>query len=407
MESSSDHNANPWPGRIRIAVSLILAIIFLWSGLIKAIHPDDFGRVLYRILAQVPSSETAVLLGLLIGVAETALGVILLLDPRSSKWIKLAIALLILYIAVLIRLLLMDDPPSCSCLSVPGLHGTTWEVIAGMARNAALIWLGVLTLRLPANIPSMPREHSATPHRCSSGFTLIELLVVISTVVILTGLLLPAIAGAHRQSKLTRLVANQRQLNFSLAQYCDDNDASLPYFAVRNHPYSEIRIGTETFDDGFSYFSAQVHFWATPLVPNYISDPSMIEDQDLHDWMAQQGHPGIILARSAMTATVFAAPDYFTDAARQAPIDYGHFRSTRLWEVVFPSDKALLTTFGAIGAINDSQITSSQGHPCSFADGSTAAYQTNIIDTWPAVLVPWFGITPVLTTERGLAGRDR
>lgn len=198
----------------------------------------------------------------------------------------------------------------------------------------------------------------------------------------------------------------QRQLNLALVQYTDDYDSTMPYFASRNNPYSGVRIGAETFE-GFSYFSAQLNFWATPLVPAYVPDRSMIEDEELRRWMSEQGRPGVVLARSALTATAFAAPEYFTEAARQSPVNYGHFRPTRLWEVRFPSDKALLSSYGAIGAINDLGPILDRGHPCSFADGSAATYPEREIDNWPAVAVPWLGTIPILTTEGGLAGRDR
>ncbi len=345
-------------------------------------------------------------MGLLVAASEIALAAALLADPRSRRWVQVSVGLLVLYSLVLVRLLFMDDPPSCGCLSVPGLRGTTEEAAAGLLRNAALIWLGSVALRTPIDRARRTGRQTSPASRRAAGFTLIEVLVTISIIAILTGILLPALAGARRQAQLTRFSVMQRQLNLALTQYAHDHDASMPYFASRNDPYSAVRIGTETFE-GFSYFSAQVNLWATPLVPVYIPDRSMIEDEELRQWMSEQGRPGVVLARSALTATAFAAPEYFTLAARHLPVNYGHFRPTRLWEVRFPSDKALLSSYGAIGSINDLDAIQVHGHPCSFADGSAATYPTRVIDDWPAVAVPWLGTIPILTTEDGLAGRDR
>jgi len=61
------------------------------------------------------------------------------------------------------------------------------------------------------------------------GFTLVELLVVIAVIVILTGILLPALAKAKSKTKSISCLSNQKQLSLGWQIYCtDNNDIILP-----------------------------------------------------------------------------------------------------------------------------------------------------------------------------------
>jgi prepilin-type N-terminal cleavage/methylation domain-containing protein len=67
----------------------------------------------------------------------------------------------------------------------------------------------------------------------ANGFTLIELLVVIAIIAILAALLLPALASAKNQARLTEEISAGRQLMLAVQMYADDwNGAMFPgYFA--------------------------------------------------------------------------------------------------------------------------------------------------------------------------------
>jgi prepilin-type N-terminal cleavage/methylation domain-containing protein/prepilin-type processing-associated H-X9-DG protein len=72
---------------------------------------------------------------------------------------------------------------------------------------------------------------SRNPESCrrgGTGFTLIELLVVIAIIAILAAMLLPALARAKDQGKLTQCLSNMKQLQLCYHMYVGDNNDRLP-----------------------------------------------------------------------------------------------------------------------------------------------------------------------------------
>jgi prepilin-type N-terminal cleavage/methylation domain-containing protein/prepilin-type processing-associated H-X9-DG protein len=69
---------------------------------------------------------------------------------------------------------------------------------------------------------TMPRT------RRHPAFTLIELLVVVAILTVLIGLVLPALAGARVQARLTKCTTNARSIGQGLALYAADRHETLP-----------------------------------------------------------------------------------------------------------------------------------------------------------------------------------
>ena len=66
------------------------------------------------------------------------------------------------------------------------------------------------------------------PRRREAGFTLVELLVVIGIIVILIGLLLPALSRARFQSYVIDCESNLRQIALATLAYAADNKGLMP-----------------------------------------------------------------------------------------------------------------------------------------------------------------------------------
>jgi prepilin-type N-terminal cleavage/methylation domain-containing protein/prepilin-type processing-associated H-X9-DG protein len=66
----------------------------------------------------------------------------------------------------------------------------------------------------------------------NTGFTLIELLVVIAIIAILAAILFPVFARARENARRSSCQSNMKQIGLGFAQYIQDYDSRLPYFAL-------------------------------------------------------------------------------------------------------------------------------------------------------------------------------
>jgi prepilin-type N-terminal cleavage/methylation domain-containing protein/prepilin-type processing-associated H-X9-DG protein len=63
---------------------------------------------------------------------------------------------------------------------------------------------------------------------CREGFTLIELLVVIAIIVVLAGLILPALAKAKSSARRVECLSRMKQWGLGFQSYADDNEGVMP-----------------------------------------------------------------------------------------------------------------------------------------------------------------------------------
>src|SRR5262245_38903545 len=69
-------------------------------------------------------------------------------------------------------------------------------------------------------------------HHARSAFSLVELLVVLTIVVVLTGLLMPALRQVHENANRVMCMTNLQQMAHAFVMYDADNKNMLPYSVV-------------------------------------------------------------------------------------------------------------------------------------------------------------------------------
>ena len=220
------------------------------------------------------------------------------------------------------------------------------------------------------------------------AFTLIELIIVIGIIMILVGLIAPALGQAMSQAKLTRDIALVRQQAMLISMYASDFQDTYPY------PY-----------DLTGHISRVAGDWVLPMIQS--GHVNAIADMD----------PGTERGL-AFSYTISVAMVYDADKMRPGlvpPRDDQQSLPTRTHQVLFPSSKGLTVRMHdgintGPGGVNGFCCGLSLPHwpaPISFADGSaTSGIMTDFLGGLPPYLEYGIG-GPVYSTWFGVRGRDR
>jgi prepilin-type N-terminal cleavage/methylation domain-containing protein len=111
---------------------------------------------------------------------------------------------------------------------------------------------------------NQPKRLSQQKPLC--GFTLIELLVVIAIIAILAALLLPALAKAKEQAKITQCLSNIRQVGLATLLYLGDANDRYPPKTAKNGGVTQTSwVGQAGLLAGYSTVTAADR-WLTPYL---------------------------------------------------------------------------------------------------------------------------------------------
>lgn len=97
--------------------------------------------------------------------------------------------------------------------------------------------------------------HSTVSRTTAAGFTVVEMLVVIGVIVVLMGILLPALVGVKKTGEMTKSMSNMRQIASWMRMYSSDNRENIvpSQFDYSGNPNpGKVRKGPVTNGDEYA-----------------------------------------------------------------------------------------------------------------------------------------------------------
>lgn len=275
-----------------------------------------------------------------------------------------------------------------------------------------MIWILLWLVFYYRSAPPPGTEAATAPEigMTRTAFTLIEVLVSIAVIAVLIGILLPALSWARVRGTMTRSQSLARQLVAGVSLYSNDSRDAFPYFGTPGDPWGPMVVRGHDFGPRRTYFRSLSWYWASLVVPEYLSPRAAVEPP----WMAQSlrggGYTeGIVRSSFAMTDTAFAAPEYWRGV--NAPEDLSLLRATSCRDVLFPSSKGLLVdlfngVFSSRGKVGSSSDLGKAS--VAWADGSGSKRSWPQVPADSEAVARPFGSHgwPIMDTPNGLAGRD-
>lgn len=241
-----------------------------------------------------------------------------------------------------------------------------------------------------------------TPRR---AFTVLEIVTAVAVIGVLVAVLLPAMAGARRSARFAGSLASTRSVLQSLAIYTHDHRDTHPYLLASELDHLD-RPPAPMGPQGGAPPSTHQRYWMMPLTRHSPDLVNLIYPDRAHfQWQLERDREaGVVSGCFQPTATMFAAPEYFSETV---PPRWDHLRPTRAREVAFPSAKMLVYDWSSVWLNSDSDVEdhTRTRQTFGFADASAAV---SLDLTGPSVERSTVAIAgPGFTTTNGLTGRDR
>lgn len=230
---------------------------------------------------------------------------------------------------------------------------------------------------------------TTNPARCVSlpvvsrrGFSLIELVMIIGILMILIGLLLPAIGRSMASTRQTRVLVAVQQASSLVELYAQSSND--------HFPIPEVATASEG-----------LLAWTTPLVAKgFVERPEDIDP----DGYKRYGRLNIGMSMAMFYDHAKMIP------GQTEPQNQQQLTPVRTHEVLYPSLKGLFWTI----TVNDGQIESlwacGEGlprGPVAFADGSASVQQCMELLPGRALYIENGIGVPVVSTWFGARGRDK
>ncbi len=214
------------------------------------------------------------------------------------------------------------------------------------------------------------------------AFSIVEMVVSLGVIMVLAGLILPAISSARATGKINAQVSHIRQIATLVSGYANDQRDRYP--AHGRHA-----------SDGMLQ-------WYRPMIAT--GHFGQVEDVDPE---------GLVVCNDvtfALSGCLVSEPALF-QRGHTLPIDLTPLRGASQSDVSFPSDKGLMVKW--LHIMNGEHVFWTYEPwirplgPVAMADGSAAAARcTDFVSVEDAYLEHWVG-HPVLSTWGGFHGRDR
>ena len=215
----------------------------------------------------------------------------------------------------------------------------------------------------------------------TSAFSLIELVVSIGVILILVGLVLPALGNARQRARATQTAVAVRSSGQAVVAYASDHDDI--------YPIASRSVNQSMLD------------WDTPLVSlGYFADETDIDP----DGMRERGHHRFSFSGALVH------PSRMMEPGTTVPMELAETTAIRQSQVSFPSEKGMMVQWVHASEEHDVFWTWSPWErplsPVAFCDGSVSEHRCTDFQLAHDFFENWVG-HPVLATWSGSSGIDR